>query len=750
MFAPRRPIGQKYIGVGRWRPVRVAVFGCVVFMAAACAAVARGDVQPIATIRALEADAAARRLPVTVRGIVTSPAGGVGPFTVQDETGGIWVSVGDARKEGLIDAGADVMPSVDPGTEVEIDGLTDQGGFAPVLLPIRMRALGTKGLPEPVAIDDARLFSGCDSCLRVQVEGVVQGFRDRGAKWQLLATRGGRRFEINVSKEVVPDPAGTAVDARVRCVGTLMSAFNGRGEFLLPVIETIGPEGLRIEQSAPAGPFATRRVALQSIGQFRPEPLGDHRVCTEGTVTFFEPGQFFVQDGSYGVRVHAVGNEPLAPGDRVQIAGFLERGRDAAGLCEAVYRVVGKSESPRPTRIAPADVVRIVGEANRLGRWANAGDLNGCLVELPARLLDVESTGAGGLLTLAADDVQSSIVATVGASGLRGMTTLEPGSDLLVRGILQVETATRRTVDWTPRIDRLLLLMRDAADVTVLHSPPWWTPGRLAAALGAVAAVAAGALAWVALLRRQVARQTVRLAGEMRRRRDAAVEFQAMLRERSRLAANLHDTLLQTLAGVLLQLDALRQAVLRREFAEADGQLDVAKRMVKRAAVDLRGSVWALRTAPLAGRSFADSLEAVVSHLAENTEATIDVRARGVAFEPPRFVAGSLLLAVQEAVRNALHHGRPTAVDVLVEYGGDRKAIAVTVRDDGSGFALGRQAGPDQGHFGIQGMRERAEALGGSCTITSEPGRGVCVVFRVPIREHDAAMEEGDTTVTPA
>lgn len=724
--------------------MRIPAFGCALFAAAACAAAAASDACPIATIRALEADAAARRMPVTVRGVVTSPASGNAPFTVQDETGGIWVSVGDALKAGLFATGDDALPQLNPGSEVEIDGLTDQGGFAPVLLPIRIRVLGTKPLPEPVAIDDIRLFSGCDSCLRVQVDGVVQGFRDRGAKWQLLAARGGRRFEINLSKTDLPDPAGTAVDARVRCVGALMSAFNGRGEFLLPVIEAVGVEGLRIEEPPAAGPFETRRVALQSIGQFRPEPLGDHRVCTEATVTFFAPGEFFVQDGAYGVRVHTEGTDPLAPGDRVQIAGFLERGRDAAGLCEAVYRVVGKAEPPRPTRIAPADVVRIVGEANRLGRWANAGDLNGCLVEFPARLLDVEATGAGGLLTLSAADVQSSVVATIGPDGLRGLAALQPGSDLLVRGILQVETAARRTVDWTPRIDRLLLLMRGADDVTVIREPPWWTPGRLAAALGAVAAIAAGALAWAALLRRQVARQTVRLTGEMRRRRDAAIEFQAMLRERSRLAANLHDTLLQTLAGVLLQLDALRQAILRREFTEADGQLDVAKRMVKRAAVDLRGSVWALRTAPLAGRSFANSLEAVVSHLAENQEAAISVQATGDAFEPPRFVAGSLLLAVQEAVRNAIHHGRPSAVDVLVEYGVDQKSIAVSVRDDGMGFVPGTQAGPDQGHFGIQGMRERAEALGGSFTITSAPGGGTTVVFRVPIREHDAALEEAD------
>ena len=725
--------------------MRIPAVGCGLLAAVALAAGAAAEVRPIETIRGLEAAAATRRVPVTVRGVVTSLSGDGGPFTMQDDTGGIWVSVGDARNENLLETGPGRPPMLEPGTDVEIDGLTDQGGFAPVLLPVRIRVIGTKPLPTPSAIDDTRLFSGCDSCLRVEVEGVVQGFRDRGGKWQLLAARGGRRLEINLPKALLADPAGAVVDARVRCVGTLMSAFNGRGEFLLPVIEAGDAEGLRIEAPPPAGPFEARTVALQSIGQFRPEPLGDHRVCTEGTVTFFAPGEFFVQDGAYGVRVHAVGTESLAPGDRVQIAGFLERGRDAAGLCEAVYRVVGKGQAPPPKRVAPADVVRIVGAANLRGRWANVGDLNGCLVEFPARLLDMEATGAGGLLTLAADGVQSSVVATIGPEGFRGLAGIQSGSELLVRGILQVETAAQRSIDWTPRIDRLLLLMRAADDVTVVKAPPWWTPGRLAAALGAVAVIATVALAWVALLRRQVARQTERLAGEMRRRRDAAIEFQAMLRERSRLAANLHDTLLQTLAGVLLQLDALRQAVVRRDFDDADGQLDVAKRMVKRAAVDLRGSVWALRTAPLAGRSFADSLDVVVSHLGDGQAARVELRSTGAAFEPPRFIAGSLLLAIQEAVRNAIHHGRPTAVDIAVEYESEAKSITVTVRDDGQGFVPGSQAGPDQGHFGIQGMRERAEALGGSLTLSSTPGGGTTVVFEVPIREHDAEIEDAAT-----
>lgn len=383
MIARRGPIGRKCTGTRRG--ALVAVLTWALFPPAA-GADAAAEIRPIAAIRGLTAAEADSRIAVTIRGVVTSQAPSAASLTVQDATGGIWVPVAQARDRQLLETEFSEWLAATPGTEVEIDGVTDQGGFAPMVLPVRLRVVGAAPLPKPAAIDDARLFSGCDSCLRVEVAGVVQGFRDPEGVWQLLLARGGRRFEVKVPKAGLPDPASTLVDAEVRCTGVLFSEVNGRGEFLLPVVHVAAADDLRIETPPPPGPFATRRVALRSIGQFRPEPLGDHRVCTEGIVTFCEPGQFYVQEGAFGVRVRSPDSAArLEPGDRVEIAGFLERGRDAAGLREAVYRVIGHGAMPAPARVAPAKVVDIVGQANRFGRWQNAGDLNGCLVEFPAR-----------------------------------------------------------------------------------------------------------------------------------------------------------------------------------------------------------------------------------------------------------------------------------------------------------------------------------------------------------------------------
>jgi signal transduction histidine kinase len=281
----------------------------------------------------------------------------------------------------------------------------------------------------------------------------------------------------------------------------------------------------------------------------------------------------------------------------------------------------------------------------------------------------------------------------------------------------------------------------------VLRTPSWWTAGRLAAALSGLAAVLVGSLLWVGLLRRQVAATTARLASEMRRRRDAALEFDATLRERNRLAANLHDTLLQTLTGIDFQLGACRAGG-QTNGEPPSAPLDVAQKMVAHATDELRDSVWSLRTMPVAGRSFRESLETIAKQTGHGHPEQIAVRVAGIANDVPQFVAGNLLLVAQEALHNALHHAGAQQIEVVATGDAVKGSIDLTVRDDGRGFTLGSQRGPDQGHFGLSGMRERIERLGGTLSIDSQPGIGTTVRAVVPTRDYDRQIDVGDGRAT--
>lgn len=711
-------------------------------VAASLQAHAKQTPDPIAAIRMLREDEATSRPAVAIRGVVTQSDRDGRIFTVQDESAGIWLSVTLAREAGVWQGDDSLLSTLTPGVLVEVEGVAERGGFAPIVLPRSIRIVGVGLLPPPVPVVSERFFSGCDDCLRVELSGVAQGFRDDGSHWLLVLERHSRRFDARVPKAAFSDPLTTVIDADLTLVGVVAARMNARGEINYPRIIVTNPEDVRIDKPPPSAPFEATKVPLRAIARFQPEPLGGHRLRTEGIVTHSILGRFFtVQDGLIGVRVETRSTAPLQPGDRVEIAGFLDRRRTMAGITEAIFRVIGHEPPPPPIRIDPAKIVEIMRTSARLGLMAEPGDYDGCTISFPAQLLDVAKTKAGGLFVLSVEGLESSVVATLAPQVFDALRSIRPGSALMVSGIVQVENSARGSV-WTSDDERLVLGIRTADDVQVLRSPPWWTAQRLAAVLVGLLTVVAGSLAWVALLRRQVATQSIRLAGEMRKRSDAAVEFHVTLRERSRLAANLHDTLLQTLAGIVLQIDVCRRSVLGQKLDDAGGQLDVAKRMVKHASADLRSSVWALRTAPLSGRSFAESMAALVEHLGRSDGVSVSLQTHGRAFEPPQFVAGNLMLIAQEAVRNAVNHAECRQVDVSLDYDEPAQAITVTIRDDGAGFLMENVAGVKQGHFGLQGMRERAEGLGGRFSLETNPGGGTVISARVTVQKQDAELDD--------
>lgn len=94
------------------------------------------------------------------------------------------------------------------------------------------------------------------------------------------------------------------------------------------------------------------------------------------------------------------------------------------------------------------------------------------------------------------------------------------------------------------------------------------------------------------------------------------------------------------------------------------------------------------------------------------------------------FVAGNLLLLAQEGITNALKHAAPGRIDLSLRFAA--RTVTLEIRDDGAGFDPARVAGPKEGHFGLQGMRERIKRLGGTLEISSAPGRGTTITATVP------------------
>ncbi len=701
--------------------------------AATNAAAAAASLEPltrIADVRALPRSETAKARPVRLRGVVTYRGGDA--FAMQDETAGIYVNVGVARLWKIWKGSDAEFARVRSGMVVEIEGVTDRGGFSPPMLPRTLRIDGEQPLPPPRPMVPARFFSGADDSQWTEVRAVVQGFCINGPFVALIVNANPGRFRASLPATGLPHPEAL-IDAEVRMRGVPYALFNTRGEFLMPNFVMNGAEDLVVEKPPLAAPFGSPKVPLSDISGFRAEPLNAHCQRVEGVVTYAVPGShFYLQEGRTAVRVETRSAECLKPGDRVEVEGFLDETRVIRGLAEAMVRKTGTGEVPAPERIHPDQIMKVNEESARTAFIANPGDYDGQLITFEARLLDIRKTDKGEhRLTL--DGHAGTIQAVLDEPEAQPLPGLEPGCTLAVAGLAQL--GYEGLPDFHRAPTRVDVLLRNRGDLAVLRAPSWWTARRLLIALSVIAALLAGSVVWTWLLRRRVAVQSARLAEEMRGRHESAVEFQTTLRERNRLAANLHDTLLQTLGGIGFQLEACEAS-----GEGAGAQLAVARRMVDHGVDELRGSVWALRSLPLHGQTFPQALRALAAHVGTGYPARVDVEAEGPLEDIPDFVGGNLLLIVQEALYNALRHGRPQSVRVAVRADAAASALEATVCDDGAGFTLGKQQGPGEGHFGLSVMRERAERLSGTVRVESAPGQGTTVHVRVALKAVDKEL----------
>jgi signal transduction histidine kinase len=207
-------------------------------------------------------------------------------------------------------------------------------------------------------------------------------------------------------------------------------------------------------------------------------------------------------------------------------------------------------------------------------------------------------------------------------------------------------------------------------------------------------------------------------------------QYQAILTERNRLARELHDTLEQGLAGITLQLEAVAGS-LEGSPRTARQSLDVARQMLRYSLEEARRSVMDLRSQALESSDLAGALADMARQMTQRTQTRAEVRVEGA----PRPLDASqehhLLRIGLEALTNALRHGGPRRIEILLRFG--PAATELVVRDDGHGFSRDEGEAPG-GHFGLLGIRERVDKLGGILQIDSRPGEGTRLAVTAPLR----------------
>lgn len=269
-----------------------------------------------------------------------------------------------------------------------------------------------------------------------------------------------------------------------------------------------------------------------------------------------------------------------------------------------------------------------------------------------------------------------------------------------------------------PKVSGLFLVPRTAEDVKVLRQPPWWTPARFATTVIGLLALLAAILVWNATLRALVARKSRALL------REQALKLSETLKidERTRLAAELHDFHSQNLTAIAYRVSSARNAC-RDNPAKAGEILETTTQMLKSCRTELRRCLWDLRNDTLSKSDFAAAIRETVLPVAR--EAKVSVRFAGHRAQISDSTAYALLSILRELTANAVVHGHATSVRIAGEQ--LPQTIRFSVQDNGCGFDPAARPGQNDGHFGLDGIRERLNRLGGTLDIRSRPCEGTYV-----------------------
>jgi signal transduction histidine kinase/ligand-binding sensor domain-containing protein len=206
--------------------------------------------------------------------------------------------------------------------------------------------------------------------------------------------------------------------------------------------------------------------------------------------------------------------------------------------------------------------------------------------------------------------------------------------------------------------------------------------------------------------------------------------FALVLEERARLAREIHDTLAQGFVGISSQLDAVAMCM-PDETSSARRYLDLARRMARHSLTEARRSVMDLRASMLEGQNLAAALESGTRMWAAGSGVEIDLDVSGSQEALPEEMEQHLLRIAQEAVTNILKHAGATRIWIKLHR--EARKLYLRIRDNGRGFDQSGVFATLGGHFGLIGMRERAERLGGELSLASHPGEGTEVEVRVPL-----------------
>lgn len=514
---------------------------------------------------------------------------------------------------------------------------------------------------------------------------------------------------------------GADVDfvATANIVPTTKTTANGR-LYSGPIFIVQGIQHINIVRPATHKPFDVPEIGnLSALNPSQIYLLGRRRAKGYVSAVWNTRSLLVETESNRTLRVELAASNLPKLGETIEVAGFVGTDVYRLNLNRAVWR---PAEGPTVPRAEPTDINLEQLCRNKCGKRQFQFEYHGKLVRIRGHVRSLPVPDDRNAPFILESDGLTLPVNTSACPAARAR--LEIGAVIDATGVCVMDVEGWRPNNLFPPIRGPFLIIQQPSDIRIISRPPWLTPFRASILVLSLIAIMIGILVWNRMLKVVADRRGRALL----RQELENVRSQMNVLERTRLAVELHDSIAQTLTGVALELEAATLSI-KTSPKDLEQHLDIATRALDSCRDSLRNCLWDLRNDALDEPSFDDAIRRTLLPHCKNVETTIR-------FNIPRNyfsdnTTHAILCIIRELVLNAVRHGKATGVKIAGACDGDM--LSFSVQDNGIGFDTKNAPGVNNGHFGLQGIRERIHKLGGDLSIASVIGHGTKAIVSIKI-----------------
>lgn len=610
---------------------------------------------------------------------------------IQDDAAGIFISQADYHWSGLLQV----------GQWVTFGGNLEPGKYSPTLHPLLEWTLGWRSLPAPSMDPIGPVVAPSRDGQWTELEGVVRSVNTNGLI-ELMGKAGPTLVWVGHESA---ESLNRYIDSAVRLRGVLSLALWDSPRLLVPSI------GFIDEEERPGNPDEMPLRPIASLSITNAGAPWSHRVKIKGTVIYKADRLLIVEDSSAGIRINTTVDVSAHVGDSVEVIGFPEN--------DGLFPVLTDAQANANASGTPVVPQRL--DLNT----ASANKYDGMLVRMEATLLVQKKSKDGDVLEL---QQGQNIFAAVNASSDSNLSAFPPGSILAITGICDTKVgvpAIVKTTDENIPMSSVLIRLRDPSDVVLVWAPSILTLKRIALVMSALLFLLLVALARIYLSRRRLQQQQILQSAFSQQM------LQSQESERSRIAANLHDSLGQSLLVIKNQAQLAMQSANNESLVQQ--RLDEISEIAWQAVEEVRQITHDLHPYQLDRLGLTQAIRAIIKRVADNCPIQFASHVDDLDGIFQKESEIHVYRIVQESLNNIIKHSGAAEATVVIKK--QAAMVSMSFRDNGRGFDANASSPAVQSNagFGLGGIAERTKILDGKMVLESQPGKGANLTITIPI-----------------